>query len=93
MQRILFAPFAVVSGLVAGFIARKAFALIWTRVSDGDPPEPDERDTSWVALAAALAVQGAIFTLARGLVDRGARMTFLRLTGRWPGEKQPEEAA
>ena len=41
-------------------------------------------------LAVALALEGAIFRLIRGLVDRGSRQGFLRLTGAWPGEERPD---
>ena len=39
-----------------------------------------------VSLLAALAIEGAIFRLAKGLADRGARSGFASLTGSWPGD-------
>ena len=41
-------------------------------------------------LAAALAIEGAVFRTVRGLADHGSRRTFARLTGSWPGEAAPE---
>ncbi|HEU4706980.1 MAG TPA: hypothetical protein VFS64_07335 [Solirubrobacterales bacterium] len=38
----------------------------------------------------ALALEGAIFRLAKGLVDHGTRSSFAKLTGFWPGEEAPE---
>jgi hypothetical protein len=32
-------------------------------------------------------VQGAVFFLVRGLVDRGSRSLFAKATGEWPGEQ------
>jgi Protein of unknown function (DUF4235) len=90
MERFLFAPVGIGAGLVAGQIAKKVFDLIWGRFSGEEAPEPDQREISWPRLLAALAIQGAIFRLARGLVDRGARTGFLRATGSWPGEKRPD---
>lgn len=43
-------------------------------------------------LAAAMALEGAIFRATRALADRGARMAYYRLTGSWPGEEEREEA-
>ena len=43
-----------------------------------------------IKLAAALAIEGALFSLIRGLVDHGARQAYLRLTGEWPGDEAPE---
>ena len=40
---------------------------------------------------AALALQGAMFRLVKGLVDHGSRAGFERLTGAWPGDAGPEE--
>ena len=92
MQRILFTPFAILSGLIAGFVSKKVFELVWSRVSDDDPPAPGEPDASWGMLALALVAQGAIIALVRGLVDRSARVWFARWTGSWPGGTDPEES-
>jgi len=40
--------------------------------------------------AAALLVEGAIFRLVRGMADHGARHSFAKVTGTWPGEERPE---
>ena len=39
---------------------------------------------------AALIIEGAIFRLVKGIVDRETRAGFHRLTGTWPGEERPE---
>lgn len=90
MGRLLFAPIGIAGGLIAGLISKKAFDFVWGKFSDEEPPEPDERQASLAALVGALALQGAIFRLSKGLVDRGTRAGVMRLTGSWPGEKRPE---
>jgi hypothetical protein len=40
----------------------------------------------------ALAIEGALFRLAKGLVDRGTRIGYERMTGSWPGEERPDPA-
>ena len=82
-------PIAVGGGLIAGLIAQKIFDFVWSRISDEEAPEPDQREVGLAALVAALIVEGAIFRLAKGLVDRGTRRGFERLTGTWPGEERP----
>ena len=74
----------------AGQISKKIFDFIWSRISDEEAPEPEHREVSWPQLLAALAVEGAIFRLAKGLVDRGVRTGYMRLTGSWPGEERPD---
>ena len=86
MGRIIFVPIGIVGGLIAGQISKKMFDFIWSRISDEEAPEPEHRDVSWPQLLAALAVEGAIFRLVKGMVDRGARVSFASTTGVWPGE-------
>ena len=90
MRKLLFIPFSIAGGLVAGFAAKKLFDLAWGLIDDEEPPEPEDRDVSWLKLAAALALEGAIFRVTRGLADRGSRIGFYRLTGAWPGDEEPE---
>ncbi len=92
MSRFIFAPFSIIGGLIAGFFAKKIFDFVWGLVDDEEPPAPKDRETNWPKLLGALLVQGAIFKLVRGLADRGQRKGFYKLTGSWPGEKQPDPA-
>ena len=92
MSKFLFIPFSVIGGMLAGAIGKKTFELLWGVFDDEDAPEPKHREISLVKLILALLVQGAIFRMVRGLVDHGSRHAFLKMTGSWPGEEQPEEA-
>jgi Protein of unknown function (DUF4235) len=85
-MKLLFAPIGIGAGLVAGIAAKKAFEALWAAVDDEDPPQPDNREATTVKLLAALAVEGAIFRVVKGMTDRQARVAFARATGRWPGE-------
>ena len=89
-MRFLFAPISIVGGLVAGVIAKKAFEQVWGLIDDQEPPDAKHREIRYPKLVAALLLEGAIFRLARGLFDHGAREGFARLTGTWPGEEAPE---
>jgi hypothetical protein len=90
MGRILFAPFSIVGGLLAGLAATRLFELIWRRFDDQEAPDPEHRDVSWPKLAAALLLQGAIFRFVRGAFDHGTRVAFFRGTKSWPGAERPE---
>ncbi len=91
-MKLIFAPVGIISGLLAGLVAQRAFERIWALFDDQEAPEPGQRDASLPKLAAALVVEGAVFRLTKGLVDRATRGGFARLTGRWPGDKEPERA-
>jgi hypothetical protein len=82
----LFAPIGILAGLAAGLAARKGFARVWALVDEEDAPEVEDREVSYPKLVAALLLEGAVFSLVKGLVDRGARLGFASATGRWPGE-------
>jgi hypothetical protein len=86
--KVLFAPIGILAGLAAGFAAQKGFERIWAIVDDEQAPEVENRETSYPKLVLALLLEGAIFRLVKGMVDRGARVGFASVTGRWPGEEK-----
>ncbi len=87
----LFRPFGLIAGLLAGLLARKIFEKGWGSVSDLEPPSPEQRDPGMRRLILALLLEGAIFTVVRGLVDHGARVGFQRYTGAWPGDEATKD--
>jgi hypothetical protein len=92
MDKILFTPISVGSGIVAGIIGRKLFAALCGVMDDEEAPKPEHRRVQPVKLVGALVVEGALFALIRGLVDHGSRHAYLRLTGEWPGDEKPERS-
>jgi hypothetical protein len=90
MSKVLFVPFSVVGGIAAGFVGKKLFEQVWGLIDDEEPPDSKHRETTWMKLIAALALEGAIFRAVRGLFDHGSRRGFARLVGTWPGEERPE---
>ena len=90
IAKILFIPFSVVGGLLAGFVGKKVFEQVWGLIDKEEPPGPKRRETSWFKLIAALALEGAIFRAVKGAFDHGSRSSFAKLTGIWPGEQRPE---
>lgn len=92
MSKILFVPFRVLSGLLAGLIGKKLFEGLWSLLQREEPPDPKHRDVPWRKLVPALLLEGAIFRAVRGIVDRASRQGFSKATGSWPGERRPKEA-
>jgi hypothetical protein len=92
MSKLLFVPFSVIGGILAGAVGKKTFEALWGAVDDREAPEPQHREINLKKLIPALLLEGAIFRAARGLFDHGARHAFSKLTGSWPGEARPEPA-
>ena len=90
MGKLMFLPISIGSGLLAGLIGKKTFQLIWGAIDDEQAPQAEHRYISLPKLVAALAIEGALFALIRGLVDHGSRHAFARATGSWPGDERPD---
>jgi hypothetical protein len=85
-MKFIFMPISVAAGLLAGFLGKKVFERIWSLIDKEEPPKPEQRELSWPKLIAALALEGAIFRLLKGVTDHGARRAFATGTGTWPGD-------
>ena len=91
IAKLLFIPFSVVGGLLAGLVSKKIFEQIWGLIDDEEPPESEHREISWAKLIASAALSGAIFRVAKEAADHGSRRGFAQLTGTWPGQERPDE--
>ena len=89
-MKVLFLPVSIAGGVLAGLVGKKLFEKLWGVFDEEEPPDPKHREISVPKMVAATALEGAIFRAVRGLVDRGSRIGFERLTGTWPGEAEPE---
>ena len=89
-MKILFIPFSIVGGLIAGFLSKKLFDQLWGLVDEEEPPDSKHRDIHWGKLLAAAAIHGAIFRAVKEASDHYSRRAFAGVTGSWPGEERPE---
>jgi len=89
MGKLMFLPISLGSGLLAGLIGKKTFELIWGVIDDEEAPKAQHRQISLPKLVAALAIEGALFALIRGLVDHGSRQAFARATGSGRARSDP----
>jgi hypothetical protein len=87
--KLLYRPWGLVASLAGGVIAGQIFQQVWKRLdpdSSDDPPRPLESEYGLRKILIAAAIQGAIFTVVRALIDRGGARVFERWTGEWPGD-------
>ena len=90
MMRLLYRPFGIVIGLLAGMLSKSVFNFVWSRIDDEEAPKATIEETSWTKVLTAAAVQGIVFQTVRAAVNRAGAKGFQHLTGVWPGEKRPD---
>ena len=89
-MKLLYKPFGLVLGIVAGLLGKRLFNFAWTKIDDEDPPKGTTEQTSWAKVIGAAAMQGVIFKVTRVVVDRYGAKGWTYLTGSWPGERRPD---
>ncbi|MET7682414.1 DUF4235 domain-containing protein [Streptomyces sp. NPDC005423] len=84
---LVYQPVGLVLGAVSGALAARAFRAAWKAVRhEDDAPDPLDRDRGWGEILLAAAVQGALFAVVRGVVDRSGAKAIERSTGTWPAQ-------
>jgi hypothetical protein len=91
-MKLLYKPFGIILGLLAGAVAKKLFEALWGIFDKEEPPKPTTQEADWARVLAAAAVEGATFKLTRAAVDRAGAKGWDHLFGVWPGERRSEES-
>jgi hypothetical protein len=84
MRRIIYLPFSIVAGLVAGQVSRRMFRSLWARFDDAPPPKPGSGQGGMAKVVAGQAAQGAVVAGTAAAVDRLFARGFHHLLGVWP---------
>ncbi len=91
-MKLIYKPFGIAVGMLAGFLSSKVFEAVWGIFDEEEPPTATTRDTSWGKVVGSAAVSGMVFSTVRAVVNRGGAKGFEHLTGAWPGEKAPDQS-
>jgi hypothetical protein len=91
---LLYKPFGLILGILAGLLSRKLFTFVWGKLDPDsqEPPEAKTKDTTAAKAVGAAALQAAVFAGVRAGVDRAGARAFEHTTGVWPGEKEKDPA-
>jgi hypothetical protein len=88
--KLIYKPFGLILGILAGLVGKRAFDFAWTKIDDEEPPKGTTEAAPWVKVLGAAALQGVIFKVTRVAIDRYGAIGWRYLTGTWPGEKRPK---
>lgn len=91
-MRLLYKPFAMICGLIAGSFSRRIAKSLWRLVDDEPPPTPMTEPAGWPKILGAAAIEGLAFSVTRAAVDRLGARGFERLFGVWPGKPADSDA-
>ncbi len=93
MIKFVYKPVSVLVSVFGGMLAGMIFKQIWKLAArEEDAPKATDAERGWLEVLAAAALQGAIYSVVKAAVDRGAAHGTKRLTGFWPGKNSgPEE--
>jgi Protein of unknown function (DUF4235) len=89
-MKLIYKPFGIIFGILAGFLSKKLFDWIWSKFDDEEPPEATTEIAPLPKVLGAAALQGVTFKVTRAAVDRAGARGFAHLTGVWPGERRPD---
>jgi len=85
LQKVAYKPVGLLLGIGAGAVAGLIFKEVWKLAAgDDDAPNATDEDRGWGEILAAAALQGAIFSVVKALVDRGGASGVRKFTGEWP---------
>ena len=76
------------SSVLGGVVAGALFKQVWRRAGPGEksaPPTALETSYPFKEILLAAAIQGAIFSVVKTVIDRQGARLFERWTGEWPG--------
>ena len=86
--KVLYRPIGLAGSVAGGLIANAIFKKVWrtgAKGEDQDPPGALATGHRLPEILAAAALQGAIFSLVKTVVDRAGASAFQRWSGEWPG--------
>ena len=87
--KLLYRPVGLVSSMLGGLLAGTIFKQVWRRASpdkQSEPPKALTTDYPFKEIVLAAAVEGAIYSVVKTVIDRQGARLFEKWTGEWPGE-------
>ncbi|MEW2544371.1 DUF4235 domain-containing protein [Streptomyces sp. NPDC047002] len=82
---LMYKPLGFALGWAGGAVAGALFHTTWKAMRhEDDAPDALDRERGWGEVLIAAALEGALFAVARSVVDRAGAKAVERATGTWP---------
>jgi len=92
MIKLLYKPIGLLLSVLGGILAGAIFKQIWKLAAhEDDAPKATDPRRSWREVLPAAALQGAVYSLVKAAVDRGAAEGTRKLSGVWSGENGQQQ--
>jgi Protein of unknown function (DUF4235) len=83
-MKLLYLPFSIIAGIVGARAGRKAFASLWSEISDSPKPSATARDVGLPTVAVSAALEGATMAASAAVAHQLTVRLFHHLFGVWP---------
>jgi len=84
MVKVLYWPFALISGIISARLGRSLFRKLWSKIDDAPPPRPGSGEASALKVISAQTLQASVMAASAATVHRASANTFHYLVGAWP---------
>jgi Protein of unknown function (DUF4235) len=92
LMKILYKPFAIITGLIGAALGRKVFKAVWSRIDEEEPPKATTPEVPLGKVVGARALEAATMAGVGAAVDRASLNSFRYLTGVWAGKQKEDES-
>ncbi len=91
-MKLFYKPFSIIAGIVGARAGRKAFAALWSSISDSPKPSAKAPDTPLGQVVFAAALEGATLAGTAAVVSQLSVRLFHHLFGVWPEKSKTVDA-
>jgi uncharacterized protein DUF4235 len=88
-MRLLYKPFGIIGGIIAGRLGQKAFKSIWAKIDEEPLPKPSTGQGSIGKVVGGRALEAGVMAASAAAVDRAFARGFHYFIGIWP-KKPPK---
>jgi hypothetical protein len=91
-MKLLYKPFALIAGVIGAKVGERLFRAVWSKIDQGEPPEPTRCDAPAGKAVGAAALEAATLAASKAAATRASARSFHYVFGIWPGGESAKQA-